>query len=404
MTEDFYDVLGVSRDASADEIKQAYRKKAAEYHPDVSDETDAEEKFKKVKKAKEVLTDDEKRSAYDRLGHDRFEEAEKRGGFDGRGGGGAGGGGPFGGGGGGPFGGAGGGGPFGGSGGGGGGINDIFEQFFGGGGQGRGGQRGPRPGRDLRMELELDLEESFDGVTKEVSITRPSRCGTCDGEGHPPDADSETCSECGGQGRVTRVQQTPFGRMQQTGECPRCDGAGEIYDETCSDCGGDGIVREDVTMRVDIPAGINTGQTIRREGEGAPGEPGARNGDLLIDVTVREHEDFERDGDDLYYRLPVSFPQATFGDEVDVDVFGEDVAVEIPAGTQSGEQFRERGAGMPRTHRRGRGSLVVQVQVVTPDPGELNDEQREALEAYAEAGGEEIEIADGFWQKIKNTF
>jgi len=192
--------------------------------------------------------------------------------------------------------------------------------------------------------------------------------------------------------------------MQQTGECPRCDGAGEIYDETCGECRGDGIVREDVTMRVDIPAGIKTGQTIRREGEGAPGEPGARNGDLLIDVRVRDHDEFERDGDDLYYRLPVSFPQATFGDEVTVDVFGEDVEVEVPAGTQSGEQFRVRGSGMPRTHRRGRGSLVVQVQVVTPEPSELNDEQKEALEEFAEAGGEEIELAEGFWQKIKNTF
>jgi len=396
MTEDFYDALGVSRDASEDEIKRAYRKKAAEYHPDVSDAEDAEEKFKKVKKAKEVLTDEEKRQAYDRLGHERFEQAEKRGGFDGPGGaGGAGGaGGPFGGGAGGPFGGAGGGGA--------GGINDIFEQFFGGGGQG--GQRGPRPGRDLRMELELELEEAFEGVTKEVSITRPSRCDGCDGEGHPPEATAETCPECHGEGRVTRVQQTPFGRMQQTGECPRCDGAGELYDETCSECRGDGIVREDVTMRVDIPEGIKTGQTIRREGEGAPGEPGARNGDLLIDVRVREHDEFERDGDDLYYRLPISFPQATFGDEVTVDVFGEDVAVEVPAGTQSGEQFRERGAGMARTHRRGRGSLVVQVQVVTPKPSALNEAQQESLEAFAEAGGEEIELSEGFWQKIKNTF
>ena len=400
MTEDFYDALGVSRDASEDEIKQAYRKKAAEYHPDVSDAEDAEEKFKKVKKAKEVLTDEEKRQAYDRMGHERFEQAEKRGGFDqGAGGAGAGGaGGPFGGGGGGPFGGAGGAG-------GAGGINDIFEQFFGGGaGGGQGGQRGPRPGRDLRMELGLDLEEAFEGVTKEVSITRPSRCDVCDGEGHPPEAEAERCPECNGEGRVTRVQQTPFGRMQQTGECPRCDGDGELYDETCSECRGDGIVREDVTMRVDIPEGIQTGQTIRREGEGAPGEPGARNGDLLIDVRVREHEEFERDGDDLYYNLAISFPQATFGDDVTVDVFGEDVVVEIPAGTQSGEQFRERGAGMPRTHRRGRGSLVVQVQVVTPDPGDLNDEQREALEAFAEAGGEEVELSEGFWQKIKRSF
>ncbi|WP_435360807.1 molecular chaperone DnaJ [Haloarchaeobius sp. DFWS5] len=388
MTEDFYDVLGVSRDASEDDIKQAYRKKAAEYHPDVSDAEDAEEKFKQVKKAKEVLTDEEKRQAYERLGHDRFTEAEKRGGFD-QGAGGMGGAGGFGG---------------GGMGGGGmGGINDIFEQFFGGGGQGRGQRdRGPQPGRDLRTRVGLDLDDVYEGVEKQVTITRPEHCETCEGHGHPPDADSETCSECNGQGRVTRVQQTPLGRVQQTQTCRQCGGEGELYDETCDDCRGEGIVQEETTLTVEIPAGVQDGQQVRLGGEGAPGDPGAPKGDLLIEVRVRDHEKFERDGDNLIYRLPISFPQAVFGDTIELETLGGTVELDIDAGTQSGETLRLRGKGMPRLRRSGYGDLYVQVQVVTPD--DLNEEQREALEAFAEAGGEEVEVKQGFWKKLKNSF
>ncbi|MFC4405583.1 molecular chaperone DnaJ [Haloarchaeobius iranensis] len=391
MSEDFYDVLGVGRDASEDEIKQAYRKKAAEYHPDVSDAEDAEEKFKQVKKAKEVLTDDQKRQAYDRLGHERFEQAEKRGGFDQGAGGGAGG-----------FGGGRGGDPFGGQGGMGG-INDIFEQFFGGGQGGQRGQsRGPQPGRDLRTQISLDLEEVYEGVEKQVTISRPAHCDTCEGEGHPPDADVETCPECNGQGRVTRVQQTPLGRVQQTQTCRRCEGEGELYDEQCADCGGDGVVAEEASLSVEIPPGVQHGQTIRMGGEGAVGEPGGPRGDLIIEVSVADHDDFEREGDDLYYRLPVSFPQAVFGDTVEIETLGGRVELEIPEGTQSGETFRLRGKGMPHLRRRGEGDMFVQVHVVTPS--DLNEEQREALEAFAEAGGEDIEVKKGFFEKIESFF
>jgi molecular chaperone DnaJ len=387
MSEDFYEVLGVSRDAGEDEIKQAYRKKAAEYHPDVSDDPDAEEKFKRVKKAKEVLADEEKRQAYDRMGHERFEQAEKHGGFDGAGPGGAGGD---------PFGGMGGaGGPFGD-------MNDIFEQFFGGGGGGRSRDRTrPRQGADLRTTLEVSLEEAFGGVTKQMTIMRPQRCPDCDGEGHPPEAEAETCSACNGQGQQTTVRQSPLGRVQQTQTCRQCAGEGTLYSETCSTCRGDGQVRAESTLQVEVPAGIRDGQTLRMEGEGGPGENRGPNGDLLVEINVREHEEFDREGDDLYYRLGVSFPQAVFGTTVEVPTLDGAVETEIDPGTQSGEVLRLKSKGMPRLQRRGRGDLYVQVQVVTPT--ELSEEQREALEQFAEAGGEEIEVEQGFFERIRNS-
>ena len=384
MSEDFYDVLGVSRDASEKEIKEAYRKKAADYHPDVSDEPDAEEKFKQIKKAKEVLTDEEKRQAYDRLGHDRFEQAEKRGGFEGgRGGAGGGaraGGDPFG-----------AGGPFSD-------MGDIFEQFFGG---GRSGGGGARQGADLQTRLEITLEEAAEGAQKRVTVTRPETCPDCDGTGHPPDADAQRCPECNGQGQVTQVQQTPLGRVQQTQTCRRCAGEGTLYSETCGTCGGDGQVRNQATLTVDIPAGIRGGQTLRMEREGAPGEGGGPKGDLLIEISVADHPDFERDGDDLHYRQPISFPQAVFGDTIEVPTLDGAVEMSVDAGTQSGETFRLAGKGMPRLRGRRRGDLYVQVQVVTPES--LSPEEREALEAFAEAGGEDIEVSEGFFEKIKNS-
>ncbi len=387
MSEDFYSVLGVGRDADENEIKQAYRKKAAEYHPDVSDDPDAEEKFKKIKKAKEVLTDDEKRRMYDQMGHDRFVEAEKRGATDAGGPGGAAGAGAR-------------GDPFGGAGAGG--IGDLFEQFFGGGG-GRG--RGQRQGADLRTGLTIDLADAYHGVEKQVTVRRPETCPTCDGEGHPPSASSRTCPECGGRGQVTQVQRTPLGRVQQTTTCRRCEGEGSLYSETCSECGGEGRVRREATLQVEVPSGIQDGQTLRMEREGAAGEAGAPRGDLLIEVNVEDHPDFERDGADLYRQQAVSFPQAVFGDTVTVETVDGTVEMDVPAGTQSGERFRLQGKGMPRLRGRGRGDLYVVAQVVTPDPGELGEAEREALEAFAEAGGEEVDtdVGGGFFDRLRES-
>jgi len=387
MTESYYDVLGVSRDADESEIQEAYREQVKKYHPDVSDEPDAEEQFKKLQQAKEVLTDDEKRQAYDQLGHERFTQAEKRGGFDGQGGGAGG------------MGGA--GGPFGGQGGAGG-MNDIFEQFFGGmGGQGRGGRGGPQPGQDLRTRLSVDLEDAYQGVEKHITVRRPEACPDCGGSGHPDDADVRTCPECNGQGQTTRTQQTPLGRVQQTQTCRRCGGEGDIYSENCSTCSGQGEVEREATLTVNVPAGIRSGQTLRMDGEGAPGDQRAPNGDLLIEVEVADHPDFERDGDDLHHRHAISFPQATFGDTIEVPTVTGTAEFDLPGGTQSGERFRLQGKGMPHLRGRGHGDLYVTVQVVTPDS--LNEEQQEALEAFAEAGGEEIEVEQGFFEKLKNS-
>jgi molecular chaperone DnaJ len=385
MTEDFYDVLGVSRDASEEEIEEAYRQAVRRYHPDVSDDPDAEEKFKKAKKAKEVLTDEEKRRMYDQMGHEQFVEAEKHGATEGGGarGGARGGAGGVGGMGGGPF----------------SDMEDIFEQFFGGGGRSR---DRPRQGRDLKTGLEVDLAEAYHGVEKQLTVRRPERCGECDGEGHPPGTGSRRCPECNGRGQTTTVQQTPFGRMQQTTTCRRCEGEGTVYEQTCPACGGDGITRNETTLTVGIPNGIRDGQTLRMDGEGAPGERGGPNGDLLVEVSVADQPDFDRQGDDLYTSEAVSFPQAVFGDTITVETFDGPVDLDVPAGTQSGEQFRLRDKGMPRLQRRGHGDLYVRVQVVTPESP--NEEQREALQRFAEAGGEEVEVEQGFFDRIRDSF
>ena len=380
MSEDFYDILGVSRDASEEEIEQAYREAVREYHPDVSDDPDAEEKFKKAKTAKEVLTDEQKRKQYDQLGHERFVEAEKRGATGGGDGGAGARGDPFG-----------GGGPFGD-------MQDIFEEFFGGGG---GSSDRPQRGRDLKTDLSIDLETAYHGTDTEVTVRRPETCPECSGRGHPPGSESRTCPECNGQGQTTRVRQTAFGRMQQRSTCRRCGGEGRLHEETCSTCRGDGVVREQATLAVEIPPGIQDGQTLRMDGEGAPGEAGARNGDLLIEITVEDHPEFERDGDDLVRREAISFPQAVFGDSIEIETLDGTVEFDLPEGTQSGETFRLSGKGMPRLRGRGQGDLYIKVQVVTPES--LNAEQREALEAFAAAGGEEIEVEQGFFDRLRNS-
>ncbi len=252
--------------------------------------------------------------------------------------------------------------------------------------------------------ISVDLEDAYRGVDRQVAVRRPEPCETCGGSGHPPSADERTCPECGGQGQQTTVQQTPLGRVQQTRTCRRCEGEGRLYDERCATCDGDGQVRREATLAVDVPAGIEDGQTLRLEGEGAPGDRGARPGDLLVEVRVEDHPDFERDGADLHHDLVVSFPQAVFGDTVAVPTVTGSAEFEVPPGTQSGRTFRLEGKGMPELDRRRRdryGDLYVHVQVYVPES--LNEAQREALETFAEAGGEEVEPPQSFFDRLKNS-
>ena len=381
MAEDFYDVLGVNRDASEEEINKAFRKQAARYHPDVSDESDAEEKFKQAKKAKEVLTDEEQRQLYDQLGHERYIQADKHGATDNGARGGAHGGDPFGGG----FGDD----PFG----------SIFDQFF---NRQSSGRSRPQKGRDLRTSMTIDLDAAFDGVTKRVTIRRPERCDSCDGSGHPPDATARTCPECDGHGQVTRIQRSAFGRVQQTEQCRRCAGEGTLYSEPCEDCDGEGIVEASHTLEVDVPAGISDGQTLRMEGEGAPGSNGGPNGDLLIDVRVAAHPNFDRLGDNLLREIELSYPQAVLGDRITVETLDGTVELRIPAGTQPGDRFRLEGRGMPRLNRRGRGDLLVEATVKVPE--ELTEAQREAIEALADASDEDLDIDESLFDRIRGSF
>lgn len=378
--QDYYSALGVSRDASQEEIKKAYRKKAKEYHPDISKHDDAEEKFKNVKKAYETLSDESARKQYDRLGHRNFEEAKKRGGGPG------GTGGP---------GGAGAGG-FGGFGGGGGGFEDIFDMFFGG-----GGRKGPRRGRDLQTSATVTLKEAFEGTEKQVTYPRHAACERCDGTGAASDDAIETCGECGGSGAVQQMVNTPQGRMMTRQPCRACQGEGQVVTEPCNRCNGLGKMKERNTVRVTIPPGIRDGQRVRAQGQGEAGERGHPSGDLYVRVNVAPHDRFERRGDELLYVQPVTFPQAVFGDTVRIDTFDGTIDVKVPPGTQSGKKLRLRGKGMPRTSARGRGDMHVTVQVVTPDPSDLDEESVEALQQYAEATGDEVELDEGLLEKLK---
>lgn len=395
MTEDYYELLGVGRDADTEEIERAYRDLAARYHPDVSDAPDADERFRRIQRAKEVLSDEQTRRAYDRLGHERFTRLESPAGDGPRrtstGTGGQGpstGGGPAGSG----FGGAGGVGGFG----------SLFGRFFGrrrtdpfGGSRattsGSGAPR-PRQGADRRASVDVDLEEAFHGAQKQVTITRTEPCDSCDGRGHRPATAASECPKCNGRGTIVHVMDTGAGRTKRTEPCAYCRSAGELPGEPCSTCGGDGQVDRRVTIDITVPAGVASGQTLRLEDEGDLGRHGGPRGDFLADVEVGEHPAFVREGDDLYTGYPLSFPQAVFGATVEVPTLDRSVAMSVPAGTQSGETFRLAGEGMPHYRQSGQGDLFVRVRVVTPE--ELSEEQRDSLAEYAQAS--EFEPDDGY--------
>ncbi len=368
MARDYYDALGVSRDAGQEEIKEAYREKARELHPDASDRDDAEERFKEVQKAYDVLGDEEKREAYDQMGHQRFQEAEKQGFDPGEQGGAAGGVG---------------GGGFPGGAAGGFDLGDLFGDLFDMGGRGRGGTQ--------RKRVSLSLEEVYSGATREVTVEGDVDCPDCDGVGADSRDDVTRCPGCDGAGQVRQRQRTPFGETTTVTACPRCDGTGRRVEDPCSRCRGEGKVTDSVSRRVEIPAGVEDGTALQAEIGGQ---------EVLIEIQVEDHEVFERDDSDLHLRRPVTFPQAVFGDNVRVQTIDGEADVEVPAGSQSGEKLRMRGKGLPRLRGGGRGDQYVHLQVAVPDPDNLSSEEREALKEFAEAGGREIE-ADGLFDRLK---
>ena len=369
---DYYEILGVGKDASKDEMKKAYRKLSKKYHPDINKEADADEKFKEISEAYEVLSDDQKRAQYDRFGH-----TDPNQGF--------GGGADFGGGG---F----------------GGFEDIFNTFFGGGGGGRRRDpNAPRQGADLQYTMSLTFEEAVFGKETEIEIPREEECDTCHGSGAKPGTKVNTCSHCNGSGQLNVEQNTPFGRIVNRRVCHYCNGTGKQIKEKCSTCGGAGKVQKRRKIAVKIPAGIDDGQQLRVTGQGEPGINGGPAGDLYVVFHVRSHDFFERNGDDIYCEMPVTFAQAALGDEIEVPTLHGKVKLKVPAGTQTSTRFRLKGKGVPNVRGYGTGDQHVQVKVVTPS--KLTDKQKQLLREFADISGQvPDEQHESFFEKVKKAF
>ena len=372
---DYYEVLGVNKNATEDELKKAYRKLAKKYHPDANpdNKAEAEAKFKEVNEAYETLSDPQKRRMYDQFGPDGPQ------GFNGAGG-------PFGGGNGyysytssgfdgfGDF----------------GDLGDIFSSFFGGGFGGKTNrkQSGPRKGADLNLHLDITFEESFLGVEKEIVITRNETCSTCHGTGAKPGTNPMKCPNCKGTGQIKHVQNTILGQVQTTRTCPECHGTGEIIKEPCENCRGKGTVRKQPKIRVRIPAGIDNGQTLVLRGEGDPGEKGGPNGDLYITVRIKRHSIFTRKGNNVLCDIPITITQATLGGELEIPmVDGTKERYKIPEGTQTGTKFTIRNKGFKSVNSSSVGDFVFTVVVQTPK--KLSKEQRELLVELAKTMNEQ---------------
>ena len=378
---DYYEVLGVSKGASEDEIKKAYRKLAKKYHPDMNPgDKEAEAKFKEVNEAYSILSDSEKRARYDQFGHAGVDPNYGAGGP---------------------------GGGFGGFDMGDIDLGDIFGSFFGGGFGGFGGstssrRNGPQKGESLRASLTISFEEAAFGCEKEINLNRTEECEACHGSGAEPGTTAETCPDCRGTG-VVRVQQRTGGfAFSSTAPCSRCRGTGKIIHTPCKACGGSGSVKKTKRVTVSIPAGIDDGQAISLRGQGNAGKNGGPAGDLIVAVHVKPHPQFHRDGTTVLYEQPVTFYQAVMGAELEIPTIDGKVKYNLPAGTQTGTTFRLRGKGIPELRGRGRGDQYVTVRVQVPTS--LNGEQKEALRAFAEAMGEDVPEESGlkgFFDKHK---
>lgn len=356
---DYYEVLGVPKNASKDQIKDAYRTLAMQYHPDRNKSPEAEEKFKEISEAYAVLSDDQKRSQYDTMGRADFgqqysqEDIFRGADFDSifR-----------------DF-----------------GFGDIFETMFGGGLRGRSGER---RGNDLTYELEVTLEDAFRGTEKEIEVPRIEKCDVCGGSGSAPGTSPKTCQRCGGSGQLRVVQNIGFGRFVQVGVCPTCRGKGTVVDKPCPECRGTGVVRRKRRITVRIPPGVDDGSQLRLRGEGEASQNSGNTGDLFVVIRMAHHPFFEREGEDLYYDLNIGFPQAALGTEVSVPTFEGEISVTVPPGTQPRQVLRLKGKGMPKLGGYGRGNLLIRVNVEVPR--NINQRQRQLLEELAKELGQGV--------------
>jgi molecular chaperone DnaJ len=366
---DYYDVLGIDRNASEEEIKRAFRKLAFQYHPDHNKERDAEEKFKEIKEAYDILSDPQKRASYDRFGHAGIHGFGGRGfeGFD--------------------F----------------GGFGDIFDAFFGG-VTATGRRAGPQQGSDLSYNLTISFEEAAFGCEKELEIVRTEVCPVCKGSRSEPGSQPAKCPTCNGTGEVRRAQRSIFGQFINVTTCSRCHGEGRIITAPCTQCNGQGKERVTRKIVIKIPAGVDDGTQVRLSGEGNAGTNGGSAGNLYVKLAVRKHKLFQRHEDDIIYELPINFAQAALGDEIDVPTLDGDVKLKIPAGSQTGKVFRLKERGVPHLHHPGRGDQLVRLHVVTPTA--LDENQKKLFKELAKTLGKATLSKEekNFFDKIKDTF
>lgn len=367
---DYYEVLGIGRGATEDEIRKAYRRLALQYHPDRNKDPGAPEQFKEVKEAYEILADAEKRSMYDRFGHAATERGFTNGGYGGFGG----------------F-----------------GIEDIFESFFGGASTQAGGRRSRvQRGADLRTDVTLTLEEAVFGCEKDITFPKHETCARCTGKGIEPGKQPISCQRCNGTGELRRTHQSIFGQMVNVSMCDRCRGEGTIIQDPCVECRGQGVVRTTSTLRISIPKGIDDNSQIRLANQGEPGPRGGPAGHLYLQIHVQPHRYFHRQGNDLLVELPINVAQAALGDELEIESLDGPVAVKVPAGTQSGRTLRVRGKGVPFLRDQGRGDLLVRLKVSVPT--DLTAQQRELFKKLAETfdGTVTPQENKGFFDKVKD--
>jgi molecular chaperone DnaJ len=365
---DYYEVLGVDRNASAADIKKAFRKLAFKHHPDRNRDDGAEEKFKEISEAYDVLSDEDKRSAYDRFGHAGAQGFGGRGfeGFD--------------------F----------------GGFGDIFEAFFGGATTSR--RAGPQRGGDLRYSLTISFEDAVFGCDREVEIVRTERCSVCRGTKSEPGSQPEKCPSCNGSGEVRRAQRSIFGQFINVTACSQCRGEGRIITRPCHNCKGQGSERAVRKIEIKVPGGVDSGTQIRLTGEGDVGRNGGSPGNLYVNLSVKKHKFFKRDGNDILYELPLNFAQAALGDDIQIPTLDGDTALKVPAGCQTGRIFRLREKGVPYLRGRGRGDQLVRVHVATPQS--LDAKQKKLFQELAETL-EEAKMPGqdkGLFDKMKDTF